>query len=84
MGQGDPHLKTIKIINSLKKNLNKQNILARPKTVNKFYLELINQLQLVMKEISRLHEIAFRKVGEGIGKHLSLNKFPQHYCHLIL
>lgn len=35
-------------------------------------------------EIARLREITFRKVGEGTGKKLDLDKFDDHYQHLIV
>ncbi|WP_434355230.1 lysophospholipid acyltransferase family protein [Parasalinivibrio latis] len=38
----------------------------------------------VLREIGRLREVAFRAVGEGTGKRRDLDKFDQHYWHLIL
>jgi putative hemolysin len=35
-----------------------------------------------LREIGRLREIAFRKVGEGTGRSLDLDRFDQHYRHL--
>lgn len=38
----------------------------------------------VMKEIARLREITFRKVGEGTGGKFDLDEFDKHYEHLVL
>ena len=38
----------------------------------------------VMKEISRLREITFRKVGEGTGNKKDLDKFDKYYSHLLI
>lgn len=38
----------------------------------------------VIREIGRLREIAFRKVGEGTGKKRDLDVYDQHYRHLVL
>lgn len=38
----------------------------------------------VMREIGRLREVAFRKVGEGTGMRRDLDRFDAHYQHLVL
>jgi putative hemolysin len=38
----------------------------------------------VFKEIGRLREKCFREVGEGTGRPLDLDRFDEHYDHLIL
>ncbi len=38
----------------------------------------------VIREIGRLREIAFRKVGEGTGQKRDLDDFDKHYRHLVL
>jgi len=38
----------------------------------------------VMREIGRLREIAFRRVGEGSGKRRDLDAFDTYYRHLVL
>jgi putative hemolysin len=48
-----------------------------------FYVEY-NHAPNVMKEISRLREITFRKVGEGTGNKNDIDKFDKHYSHLIV
>lgn len=36
----------------------------------------------ILREIGRLREISFRKVGEGTGRSLDLDRFDAHYQHL--
>jgi putative hemolysin len=38
----------------------------------------------VVREIGRLREITFRKVGEGTGRAADLDRFDDHYLHLVL
>jgi hypothetical protein len=38
----------------------------------------------IMKEIGRLRELSFRKVGEGSGRHRDLDEYDRHYRHLVL
>ena len=38
----------------------------------------------VIREIGRLRELAFRRVGEGSGKRRDLDRFDRHYRHLIV
>lgn len=38
----------------------------------------------VMREIGRLRELAFRRVGEGTGARRDLDRFDAHYRHLVL
>jgi putative hemolysin len=42
------------------------------------------QIPMLLKEIGRLREIAFRNVGEGTGKTEDLDKFDTYYQHLFL
>jgi len=37
-----------------------------------------------MREIGRLRELAFRRVGEGTGARRDLDRFDSHYRHLVL
>jgi putative hemolysin len=38
----------------------------------------------VIRELGRLREVTFRQVGEGSGKRRDLDRFDQHYRHLVL
>jgi putative hemolysin len=42
------------------------------------------QIPMLLKEIGRLREIAFRNVGEGTGKTEDLDEFDTYYQHLFL
>lgn len=39
---------------------------------------------VVLREIGRLRELTFRKVGEGVGMRRDLDSFDPHYEHLVL
>ncbi len=45
---------------------------------------LWEQPPTVMRELGRLREIAFRKVGEGTGRRRDLDRYDQTYQHLVL
>lgn len=38
----------------------------------------------LLREIGRLREVTFREVGEGTGEDLDLDKFDDHYLHIVL
>jgi putative hemolysin len=38
----------------------------------------------LMREIGRLRELTFRKVGEGTGRKIDLDEFDQYYQHIVL
>lgn len=40
--------------------------------------------RVIMKEVGRLREVAFRAVGEGTGTKRDIDNFDQYYIHLIL
>lgn len=42
------------------------------------------ELPHMLREVGRLRELTFRQVGEGTGKSLDLDRFDDHYWHLIL
>ena len=48
------------------------------------YYGSMQHLPNVILEIGRLREITFREVGEGSGKEFDLDKFDNHYQHLIV
>ena len=48
------------------------------------YLAGAPQIPNLLQEIGRCRELAFRKAGEGSGRHLDLDRFDQHYGHLFL
>ncbi len=42
------------------------------------------QIPRLLQELGRLREITFRKVGEGTGRALDLDRFDAHYRHLFV
>ncbi|MFT2111161.1 lysophospholipid acyltransferase family protein [Marinomonas sp. 2405UD68-3] len=68
----------------LKAELSHSEYLGCTKDGKQIYLfDYIDQ-SATIQEIGRLREIAFRTVGEGTGKSADLDKFDQHYRHLVL
>lgn len=48
------------------------------------YLYRHDDSSIIMREIGRLREIAFRAVGEGSNKRRDVDVFDSHYLHLVL
>lgn len=48
------------------------------------YLAEAQEIPLCLQEIGRLREVTFQAVGEGTGNDVDLDRFDQHYSHLIL
>ncbi len=48
------------------------------------YRGTAREMPQLMREIGRLRELTFRKVGEGTGKSLDLDRFDNYYEHLLL
>ncbi len=69
---------------SLLDELNKSECLGETRDGNRIYLVNHKIDSQVIREIGRLREIAFRKVGEGTGRKRDLDQFDQHYRHLVL
>jgi len=68
----------------LRKELSKLNPIGITKDKKVIYLATYIEIPNVMKEISRLRELTFRKVGEGTGKKCDFDEFDYYYEHLIL
>ena len=64
--------------------LKQAQVLGETRDGNRIYLVKYHQDSSVIREIGRLRELAFRKVGEGTGNKRDLDKFDQHYKHLVL
>lgn len=50
----------------------------------KIYLHRAQENDVLMREIGSLREQAFRAVGEGTNRRRDIDKYDQHYLHLIL
>jgi putative hemolysin len=48
------------------------------------YLYEYQEESIILKELGRLREITFRKVGEGSGKKRDKDKYDKYYKHIIL
>jgi len=59
------------------------HLLAKSSDLNVYYAAT-DQIPACMREIGRLREITFRKVGEGTGKAADIDKFDAHYTHLFI
>lgn len=85
-----PLLKTEKTVEhpqnrqAIKTELKQAEHLGSTKDNKQIFLVDYNPMSITMKEIGRLREIAFRKVGEGTGERSDLDKFDQYYRHLVL
>lgn len=68
----------------IRNELKQSEHLGSTKDNKQIYLFDYDAMPITMKEIGRLREIAFRKVGEGTGESSDLDKFDHYYRHLIL
>lgn len=69
---------------ALKKELKQAELLGETHDGKKIYLFNYRSDSVVMREIGRLREEAFRTVGEGTGEKRDLDRYDQYYSHLIL
>jgi len=69
---------------ALKQELKQAELLGQTADGKKIYLFSYHPDSVVMQEIGRLREIAFRTVGEGTGEKRDLDRYDRHYRHLIL
>ena len=68
----------------LKKELKKADFLGTTSDGKKIYLVYAQDGLHILREIGRLREYAFRKVGEGTGKRRDLDEYDTYYAHLFL
>ena len=69
---------------TLRAELHKGERLGLTKDGKEIYLLDPELSPTVLKEIGRLREYTFRKVGEGTGTRRDLDKYDDYYLHLIL
>lgn len=69
---------------AIKSELNNATLLGFTKEGMKIFLTTKNVSPQTVNEIARLREMTFRKVGEGTGKKLDLDKYDNYYSHLIV
>ncbi len=64
--------------------LKKSELIGETKDGKKIYLYDYTEDSIVLKELGRLRELSFRKVGEGINKKIDTDKYDIYYRHIIL
>jgi putative hemolysin len=69
---------------TIRKELNNSQMLGLTWDNMRIYLTSKINSPESLNEIARLRELTFRKVGEGTGKKLDLDKYDEHYNHLIV
>lgn len=69
---------------TIKRELREAELIGTTSDEKKIILTTFDESPNVLKEISRLREITFRKVGEGTGKKYDLDKFDRYYKHLVV
>ncbi len=69
---------------ALKKELKTAKMIGKTRDNHRIYLCHWEEHPTVMRELGRLREQAFRKVGEGTGSRRDLDKFDHYYHHLVL
>ncbi|MDD3054743.1 MAG: lysophospholipid acyltransferase family protein [Aliarcobacter sp.] len=70
----------IDLLNELKKS----KLIGQTNDGKKIYLYDYTDDSIVLKEIGRLRELSFRKVGEGVNKKRDTDKYDIYYQHIIL
>ena len=68
----------------IKKEVNNSQMLGTTKDNKQILLTTHDESPYILKEIARLREVTFRKVGEGTGKKLDLDKFDKYYKQLVV
>ena len=68
----------------LLKELQNSKLIGETKDGKKIYLYDYIDDSIVLKELGRLRELSFRKVGEGINKKRDTDKYDIYYQHIIL
>lgn len=68
----------------IKKELEQAEVLLEIDKDLKVYLYTYKKDDSVLKEIGRLRELSFRKVGEGVNKIRDTDKYDNFYKHIIL
>ena len=64
--------------------LKKSPLLGQTNDGKKIYLYDYVEDSIVLKELGRLRELSFRKVGEGVNKKRDIDKYDVYYQHIIL
>ncbi|MDW7679482.1 MAG: lysophospholipid acyltransferase family protein [bacterium] len=68
----------------LKSDLASAELLSQVAEAKKLYLTDFKSTTHIMREIFRLREVTFRKVGEGTGNKYDFDQFDKWYKHIVL
>lgn len=68
----------------IKRELNNSRLLSITHNGMRIYLTDQRESPQCIAEIARLRELTFRKVDEGTGKRLDIDKFDSYYSHIIV
>lgn len=69
---------------AIKRELKNAQLIGNTRDNHKIFLCTYEQHPTVLREIGRLREHTFRKVGEGTGSRRDLDKYDHYYRHLVL
>lgn len=70
--------------NVIQEELSKSQLLGKTNDGKSIYLCKFSDSYNIIKEIGRLREITFRKIGAGSGNRIDINKFDRFYNHIVL
>lgn len=68
----------------LRRELKQSQLLGETKDGKQIYLFDSFRDSVVMKELGRLREVSFRRVGEGSGEKRDLDRYDHDYRHIVL
>ncbi|MFA5631678.1 MAG: lysophospholipid acyltransferase family protein [Porticoccaceae bacterium] len=68
----------------LREEIRRCELLGATEDGKQIYLYHHEPDSTLMREIGRLRELSFRAVGEGTGRRRDIDKYDEHYFHLIL
>jgi putative hemolysin len=68
----------------LRQELSRNEFLGQTPDGRQIYLVDARPDSSVLRELGRLRELAFRRVGEGVGAHRDLDPYDAYYRHLVL
>lgn len=69
---------------TLKRELREARVLGATSDGKRILLVDYAPGSAVMKELGRLRELSFRRVGEGTGQRLDLDRYDRYYRHIVL
>ena len=88
--KGSTHFETVRTVahpedrTALQQELKSAQLLGETRDHNRIYLFDAFPNSAVMREIGRLREVTFRKVGEGTGSKRDVDEYDRHYRHLVV